>query len=95
MVDIHIRLKVRDFDSFWHDFQHRGAPLRAQHGSQGVTVLRSQDDPQAVHLRFTWDSRERFAAFLQDPVVQDSLIKSGVIGTPEVEHLNAVGSLPN
>jgi quinol monooxygenase YgiN len=95
MVDIHIRLKVRDFEVFWHGFQERGAPLRARHGSQGATVLRSQDDPHAVHLLLKWESRERFAAFMQDPEVQDSMIKGGTIGKPEIEHLETVGTLPN
>jgi heme-degrading monooxygenase HmoA len=95
MVDIHIRLKVRDFDVFWEGFQERGAPLRARHGSQGVRVLRSQDDPNAVHLLFRWESRQRFAEFLQDPEVQDSMIKGGTIGKPEIEHLDPIGELPN
>ena len=95
MVDIHIRLKVRDFDVFWQGFQERGAPLRARHGSQGARVLRSQDDPNAVHLLFRWDSRQRFAEFLNDPEVQDSMIKGGTIGKPEIEHLDPIGELPN
>ena len=93
MVDILMRLKVRDFDVFWDGFQQRGAPLREGHGSKGVTVLRSQDDPHAVVLHFKWDTRERFSEFLQDPVVQDSMIKGGVIGRPEIEHLDPVGEL--
>jgi heme-degrading monooxygenase HmoA len=95
MVDILIRLKVRDFDVFWQGFQERGAPLRAQHGSGGVTVLRSQDDPHALVLLFKWESRERFSEFMQDPVVQDSLLKSGLIGKLEIEHLDPIGELPN
>ena len=58
MVDILIRLKVRDFDVFWEGFQERGASLRQRHGSKGVTALRSQDDPHAVVLQFKWDTRE-------------------------------------
>ena len=95
MVDIHIRLKVRDFDVFWQGFQERGAPLRERHGSQGVTVLRSQDDPHAVHLLSKWTSRDAFFAFMQDPEVQDSMIKGGTIGKPEVEVLSTVGALPH
>jgi heme-degrading monooxygenase HmoA len=95
MIDILIRLKVRDFDVFWQGFQERGAPLRAQHGSEGVTVLRSQDDPHAVVLMLKWESRERFSEFMQDPAVQDSMLKGGAIGTPEVEHLDRLGELPN
>ena len=94
MVDILIRLKVRDFDVFWEGFRERGAPLRQRHGSKGVTALRSQDDPHAVVLHLKWDTRERFSEFLQDPEVQDSMIKGGVIGRLEVEHLDPVGELP-
>ena len=94
MVDINIRLKVRDFDVFWQGFQERGGPLRDRHGSQGVTVLRSQDDPHAVRLHFKWTSREAFLEFMQDPEVQDSMIKGGTIGKPEIEILETVGSLP-
>ena len=93
MVAIHMRVKVRDFDVFWQGFQERGAPLRERHGSRGVRVLRSQDDPHAVHLLFTWESRERFAAFLNDPAVQDSMLKGGLIGKFDVEHLDPVGEL--
>ena len=94
MVDILIRLKVRDFDVFWQAFQDGGAPLRRRHGSRGVSVLRSQDDPQAVVLHFKWESREGFSGFLQDPQVQDSMVKGGAIGKFEVEHLSSVGELP-
>jgi quinol monooxygenase YgiN len=93
MIDIHIRLKVRDFDAFWQGFQERGAPLRARHGSKGATVLRSQDDPHAVHLLLKWDSRQAFSEFLQDPEVQDSMVKGGIIGKLEIEHLDPVGEL--
>ena len=93
MVDILIRLKVRDFDVFWDGFQERGASLRGRHGSGGVTALRSQDDPHAVVLHFKWDSSKAFSEFLQDPEVQDSMIKGGVIGKLEVEHLDPVGEL--
>ena len=93
MVDILIRLKVRDFDAFWQGFQERGAPLREGHGSKGVSVLRSQDDPHAVVLHCTWESRERFSEFLQDPAVQDAMIKGGVIGRLDIEHLDPVGEL--
>ena len=94
MVDILIRLKVRDFDVFWEGFRERGAPLRQRHGSKGVTALRSQDDPHAVVLDLKWDTREGFSEFLQDPEVQDSMIKGGVIGRLEIEHLDRVGELP-
>jgi heme-degrading monooxygenase HmoA len=93
MVDILIRLKVRDFDVFWEGFQERGASLRQRHGSKGVTALRSQDDPHAVVLHFKWDTRDGFSEFMQDPEVQDSMIKGGVIGKLEVEHLDPVGEL--
>ena len=93
MIDILIRLKVRDFEVFWQGFQERGAPLRSQHGSGGVTVLRSQDDPHALVLLCKWESRERFYEFMQDPVVQDSMLKGGLIGKPEIEHLEPIGSL--
>jgi heme-degrading monooxygenase HmoA len=95
MLDILIRLKVRDFDAFWQGFQERGAPLRARHGSRGVTVLRSQDDPHAVALLCKWDSRQSFSEFLQDPEVQDSMVKGGIIGKLEIEHLDPVGELPS
>ena len=94
MVDILIRLKVRDFDVFWQGFQDGGASLRQRHGSRGVSVLRSQDDPQAVVLHFKWESRQSFSEFLQDPQVQDSMVKGGAIGKLEVEHLEPVGDLP-
>ena len=94
MLDIHIRLKVRDFETFWQSFQERGAPLRQRHGSNGAKVLRSQDDRHVVHLLLQWESRERFAAFLQDPEVQDSMVKGGIIGSPEIEHLDTIGELP-
>jgi quinol monooxygenase YgiN len=93
MVETHIRLKVRDVDAFWQGFQERGAPLRARHGSKGARVLRSQDDPRVVHVLLTWDSRERFAEFMQDPEVQDAMVKSGVSAPPEIEHLEQVGEL--
>ena len=95
MVDILIRLKVRDFDVFWEGFQERGASLRQRHGSKGVTALRSQDDPHAVVLHFEWATRDGFSEFMQDPEVQDSMIKGGTIGKPEIEHLETVGTLPN
>jgi quinol monooxygenase YgiN len=94
MLAIHIRQKVRDFEAFWQGFQERGAPLRQRHGSSGATVLRSQDDRHVVHLLLQWESRERFAAFLQDPEVQDAMVKGGVIGRPEIEHLETIGELP-
>jgi quinol monooxygenase YgiN len=94
MLETHIRLKVRDFDAFWQGFQDRGAPLRARHGCKGARVLRSQDDPQVVHLLLRWDDRAAFAAFLQDHKVQDAMVKGGVSAPPEIEHLQAVGELP-
>jgi len=94
MVEIHIRMKVRDFDVFWQGFQERGAPLRARHGSKGAKVYRSQDDPAGVLLLLTWESRERFAQFLQDPEVQDSMVRGGVIGRPDIVHVEPVGELP-
>ncbi len=93
MVDILMRLKVRDFDAFWQGFQERGS-ARERLGSRGVSVLRSQDDAHAVILHLKWESREAFSEFLQDPVVQDSMIKGGVIGKLEIEHLDPVGDLP-
>jgi heme-degrading monooxygenase HmoA len=95
MLEIHIRLKVRDFDAFWQGFRERGVPLRERHGGRGARVLRSQDDPQVVHLLLQWDSREAFAAFLQDPEVQDAMVKHGVTAPPEIEHLEVVGELPS
>lgn len=94
MVDILMRLKVRDFDEFWRGFEDGGAALRTRYGSHGVSVLRSQDDPQAAVLHFQWESRTSFSEFLQDPEVQDAMIKAGVIGKLEVEHLDPVGQLP-
>ena len=94
MLDILMRLKVRDFDAFWHGFQERGT-ARGRLGSRGVSVLRSQDDPHAVVLQFKWEGREAFSEFMQDPEVQDSMMKGGVIGKPEIEHLDPVGELRN
>ncbi len=93
MLDILMRLKVRDFDAFWHGFQERGS-ARERLGSRGVSVLRSQDDAHAVVLHFTWEGREASSEFLQDPEVQDAMIKGGVIGKPEIEHLDPIGELP-
>jgi quinol monooxygenase YgiN len=95
MVDIHIRLKVRDFNVFWQVFRERGAPLRERHGSRGARVFRSQDDPRVVHLHFSWESRERFGEFLQDPEVQEAMLASTKYGNLEIEHLDQVGELPN
>jgi hypothetical protein len=94
MVDINIRLAVRDFDAFWEGFRERGAPLRERHGSKGARVLRSLDDPNGVTVELRFDSRSGFDAFMQDPEVQDSLIKGGVRGRPDIVILEPVGELP-
>jgi heme-degrading monooxygenase HmoA len=94
MVEINLRIAVRDFDEFWTGFRDRGAPLRERHGSQGARVLRSLDDPNGVTVVLRFAERAGFDAFMQDPEVQDSMVRGGVRGRPDIVVLREIGELP-
>jgi quinol monooxygenase YgiN len=76
------RVRVADFDRFIETFSTRGKAKRAEHGSRGVTVFRSTEDPNALVNVFDWD-REGVEAFMADPETKEIMAAAGLEGPPE------------
>ena len=55
-------------------------------------MLRGQDDPNLVAVIETFESREIADALLNDPAVEEAMIKDGVdLSSVRVEYLEDVG----
>jgi heme-degrading monooxygenase HmoA len=94
MIHALVQITVEEFDRFWAGFTTRGLPLRQAHGSHGAQVFRHADDPNQVTIVFHWSSREDMVAFFQNPQVQDSQRRGGMLGQPVVTIVEQVGDLP-
>lgn len=84
------RVRVADFDRFIETFKTRGKAKRTEHGSRGVIVYRSTEDPNEVVSVFDWD-REGVEAFMADPETPAIMAEAGLEGPPAftfVERMN-------
>ena len=75
-------LRIADWDQFIETFSGKGKAKRAEHGSRGVTVHRSSDDPLQLVNVFDWD-REGVEAFMADPEAREIMAAAGLQGPPE------------
>ena len=54
------------------------------------TLLRSSETPNDLTLVFEWDSIEKARKFSQSQDLKQVMEKAGVIGTPEIQFLEAI-----
>jgi heme-degrading monooxygenase HmoA len=90
MSHIVSRVTVKDFDRFIEVFSTRGKAKRAEHGSRGVRLYRSAEDPTQLVNVFDWD-REGAEAFMADPESADIMKAAGLEAPPELTFVEQVG----
>lgn len=84
------RVRIADFDEFIETFSTRGLNKRSEHGSRGVRVFRSADDPHQLINVFDWD-RAGVEAFLADPEAPTIMAEAGLEGPPEWTFVELAG----
>lgn len=82
MAHVIARVEIEDFDQFIETFSGRGREKRREHGSRGVRVYRSSDEPNRLTNVFDWD-RSGVEAFMADPEVPEIMKAAGLKGPPE------------
>ncbi len=90
MPHVVARVTVNDFDRFIEVFSTRGKAKRAEHGSRGVRLYRSVEDPTQLINVFDWD-REGVEAFLADPETPEIMKAGGLEAPPEFTFVDQVG----
>jgi quinol monooxygenase YgiN len=86
------RVQIADYESFIETFQTRGQEKRAEHGSRGVTVFRSAENPTELVNVFDWD-RDGVEAFMADPEVGEIMAAAGLQGPPEFTFVERMAEL--
>lgn len=71
-----IRRKLNDFDS-WKSMVSDLEGTRKEHGSRGMTVYRSAEDPNQVTLILVWDDQKPWREYFERPDVRQALMASG------------------
>ncbi len=88
------RVRVEDPDRFWEVFTTRGAEQRAAFGSRGSRVFRHGDDENQIQVLFDWDLAA-YEAFIADETSKEIMRAAGLLGPPEIEPLEELGSHPS
>ncbi len=86
------RVQIADYERFIETFQARGKEKRAEHGSRGVTVFRSAENPTELINVFDWD-RDGVEAFMADPEVGEIMAAAGLQGPPEFTFVERMAEL--
>lgn len=76
------RVRIADFDQFLETFATRGLAKRKEHGSRGVRVYRTSEDPNQLINVFDWD-RAGVEAFMADPDVPAIMAEAGLEAPPD------------
>ena len=99
MIQVLGKVTIQDLPQFISVFATRGAAARRRHGSRRAQMFHVADpqpgsDADHVVVLFTWESREAFQVFLDDPKVREVMKEAGIIGMPEFTILDEVGKFP-
>lgn len=92
MTKVVARVKITDFDRFLETFAGRGLEKRREHGSKGVRIHRSLDDPNRLVNVFEWD-RAGVEAFMADPEADEIMAAAGLEAPPEFTFVEEVADL--
>jgi quinol monooxygenase YgiN len=88
VIEILARVTIDEWDRFWTTFREKGHPLRERHGCQSARVYWTGGASDQVVIFLDWESRERFEAFLADPVVRETMQAGIAVGPPELTFLD-------
>ena len=94
MIHLLATVSIEDLPKFLGVFSTQGAEMRRKHGSRASQVFRVPGEDNRVLILFTWESREAFEGFRNDPAVKETMKASGTVGAPEFTFLEKVGDFP-
>ena len=87
MVQILVRHKVQDFDTWKVAFDGHGAMRKAAGGLGGI-VFRNASDPHEVVSLLSWESLEKAQQFAGSDSLREAMQNAGVTDRPDVYFLN-------
>jgi uncharacterized protein (DUF1330 family) len=88
-----VRLTVEDAEKWKAGFQ-QAAPLRKSYGSKGARAFINADNPNEVLVLGEYEDAAKAREMFQSQEFRDATKRAGVIGKPEVVHLNEALQLP-
>jgi quinol monooxygenase YgiN len=74
---------VKDYDA-WKPVFDEHESVRARHGATGHTIYRDVDDPNAVTIFNTFETREGAEVFSRDPSLKEAMERGGVTSEPRI-----------
>ncbi len=83
MVSLLVRHNVRDFAGWKKVFDSTGE-MRKKAGALEMHVFRNCEKPNEVFVMGEWNSRKEAEAFLQDPMLKQKMMESGVTELPSI-----------
>jgi len=87
-----VRRKLNDFDT-WKTMVNDLEGIRKDHGSRGMTVYRSAEDPNQVTLILEWDDKKPWREYFARPDAQAALKATGE--QPEITEVMERFELPS
>lgn len=87
MTHVLVRVNFEEFEQ-WKDAFTDASALRQAHGSQGVTVFRSSDNPNHVVIVGRYEDKARAQQLFQSQEFRDATKRAGLTAPPEVIFLD-------
>lgn len=94
MIHVLGEVSINDLPTFISVFATAGAKARARRGCLGAEVFSVVEAEQKVIVLLTWESREAFEGFVNDPSVKETMKSGGTQGPPTFTLLAKVAAFP-
>ncbi|HZD43496.1 MAG TPA: hypothetical protein VE134_05495 [Methanomicrobiales archaeon] len=89
MATVLIKHTVEDYET-WKAYYDDHASTREEFGERGYRLYHVADDPNEIVILFEWDSPENAQEFLETSDLPEVMESAGVMGEPEVYHLDEI-----